>query len=106
MAFTGLHVLCAVSGDQSPGNGDKAEILGAPFWSRTMASANTTDVGAPKDGVIFRVRAAAASWFAIGQTPDASQASGSGQSAREYIEAGEVIDRNVAAGDKLAWILA
>ena len=107
MAFSGLHVLCASSG-RSDMRDQPQPLLTQPKWSQTMATADTTSNAAPAGGAIFRIRASAPSWIATGMAPDASQIIGSSTStARELILPDDgPVDRYVAAGDKLAWVLA
>lgn len=111
MALQGTHIACGYVG--SPPNG---ALLGAIQWSRTMAAPGVTDVAALNTdvsipGIVasnlsFEVRAVADIWVAWGKAPDASQISGSGQSARLFVPANETRNILCQPGDKLAWALA
>ncbi|OLP56840.1 hypothetical protein BJF92_12270 [Rhizobium rhizosphaerae] len=108
MAFSGLHVLCALAGQDGDYSNTRQPLLVSPQWSQTMAAAGTTTNAAASAGSIFRVRVSAPTYIATGSAPDASQTTGSTtSSARELILPDDgPVDRYVAVGDKLAWVLA
>ncbi len=110
MALTGVHVACGYVGDT--GQKGVVQSLGrAPLWSQTMSSAGVTTSSAPKaDGNLgspsFEIRSSQDIYVACGATPDASQTTGSGASARILVPANETRNLFCAPGDRLAWVLA
>lgn len=102
MALTGIHVV----------NTKLAVVFGAslpstPNWSQTMNTPGTTASGAVADQAgIFQVSAGQDAYFAIGQAPNASGATGSGSAARYFIQAGTTREVFCQTGDKLAWVAA
>jgi hypothetical protein len=107
MALSGLHVVCASSG-QPRDQGASQPILSVPEWSETLASAGTTGQMAPRNGSVFHIIVSADSYVAFGSTPDASKAvSTDKSSARVLIRATDPpFDLYVKGGDKLAWLAA
>ena len=104
MAFSGLTVACAFAGSLAAR--DKSQpIMGKIVWTEEPASGTPTASVAPgvSDAAgqpIFRIRAAADSWVAIGKMPNASAAP------RILVPANTDYDVFVDAGDKLAWVAA
>ena len=110
MALSGVHVACGYVGGPRDDKGG-ASLARKPAWSQTMAAAGATAQSAPSvsgraGSPAFEIRASIDVYVAIGASPDASQANGSGDSARIFVPAG--VTRNVFCdgGDKLAWVAA
>jgi hypothetical protein len=104
MAFTGIHIICANAGGQSVGI---QALISSPHWSETLATPGTTTKATPSASdspqgktQIFRIRAAADSWVALGETPNAITGT------RYFVPAN--VDYDVFAGrnEKVAWIAA
>lgn len=102
MALTGLHVVCAFAGAES--KRDKSQsIMGAIQWSESPSTGTPTTNAAPQPSdsmgdPMFRIRAAAESWVAVGANPDETT------NPRFCVPAGEDYDIFVRPGDKLAWV--
>lgn len=105
MALAGVNVTCGYAGFAGFGGNTQALLTGA-VWSEnlTTAGVSTNTAPAPRgpSGLsVFRVRAAADAWVAVGPgTPNA------GQSPRHFVAAGSDYDIPVNPGDKFAWIAA
>lgn len=101
MAFTGIHVVCAFLGSNSPASTTDA-LLGRPIWSEKMTSAGTGNKVVPpaefKGDAVLHIRAAADAYVAIGPTPDAVSGPAS-----IIVPAGEFVSLYAKAGDKFAW---
>jgi len=105
MALSGLHVVAGYAGNRGF-NGSTQNLLGAISWSETLAAAGTTIKVAPayessSFGMpLFRFRAAADSWVAIGAAPNATTGN------RVLVPANTDYDLYATPGDKVAWIAA
>jgi hypothetical protein len=109
MALSGTHITCGFVG--SP---PAPALMGAAQWSTTMAAAGVTALaaslpastppGVTITNLAFEVRPTVDIYVAVGKNPDASQANGSGDSARIFCPANETRNIFCAVGDKLAWI--
>jgi len=106
MALAGLHVVAGYAGNKGF-NGSTQALLGRITWSETMAVAGTTATGnvAPANDQtngmpMFRIRAAADSWVAIGAAPNATTGN------RVLVPANTDYDLYATPGDRVAWIAA
>ena len=118
MALTGVHITAGYVGGDGASRvigatrqASAVQLARKASWSQTMASAGTTAAGAPSKSEIkgepcFEVRSSADIYVAIGTAPDASQAAGTGDTARVFVPANETRNIICDAGDKLAWVLA
>lgn len=116
MPLNGVHITCGlvnVPPRSSPG------LFGAAAWSETFpaSSPGTTSRAAPgfKDQdpdmrdesfLAFEIQTSVEIFVAIGKAPDATNASGTGDSARIRVVAGESRNLFCEAGDKVAWVAA
>ncbi len=109
MALTGVHVACLFVGGAGASR-QVVEISGKAAWSQTMASPGTTTQAAVSNSQTygdpcFEIRSAADVYVAVGKNPDASQTTGTGDTARILVAGGETRNIFASPGDKLAWIL-
>ena len=96
MAFAGIHIACGMN--------LMFDRLAKPVWSRSLATAGTTNRAAAEGQDVWEITASADSFVAIGPTPDASQAEGEGASARILLRAGERRSFQARPGDRVAWV--
>jgi hypothetical protein len=103
MALSGVHIEFGVGTSGINGMLSAPVLRGALASSQTMASAGTSTIAASGSGngyqPIMTISTSAAIFFAVGQTPDATNG------ARRYMDIGS-LDVIVSPGDKVAWILA
>ncbi|MDR7147133.1 hypothetical protein [Rhizobium sp. BE258] len=103
MALSGAHIVCGYAGSYRR---DKSQaILGKVNWSEAPATGVTTTNGAPGahdlyGQPMFRLRASADSYFAVGPTPNATTGP------RVFVPANTDYDVFADAGDKVQWVAA
>jgi hypothetical protein len=104
MALNGVHVACGFAGTTNFAEPD-VPILGECVWSQTMASAGTTSREAPpsrlaQSEAIFSVDTSIDIFFAVGETPDATNGP------RRFLRAGDHADVYATFRQKFAWVAA
>lgn len=106
MALTGIQVSCSkvVTFNNVSLRGTTPDD-----WSENapLTAAYTTTRATPSGGPsIVRMIASVDFWYAVGPAPNASNATGDGQTAREYVAANTREEIWVQAGHKIAFVAA
>lgn len=103
MALNGVHVTCT---KVLTTNSASLRMPHPQDWSEDLTLPATTAHVTPAGQSLVKIIASVDVYYAVGTTPNATLASGDGQSAREYLPANTREEIWVQAGNKIAFVAA